>query len=80
MSADEPNQFSLTVNGTDVPGSRYGLGAGIQQNSGELIVNLSAGDTLNLRNDASTSAIGVETLAGGAQANVTASMQIEQVA
>jgi hypothetical protein len=80
VSAVEPNQFSLTVNGTAVPGSRYGSGAGTQQNSGELIVNLSAGDTVALRNDASVSAIELETLAGGTQANVTASMLIEQVA
>jgi hypothetical protein len=79
VSADEPNQFSLTVNGTVVPGSRYGSGAGTQQNSGELIVNLSAGDTLNLLNDASEAAVSLQTLAGGTQANVNASMLIEQV-
>jgi hypothetical protein len=79
VSGVEPNQFSLTVNGTVVPGSRYGSGAGTQQNSGELIVNLSAGDTLNLLNDASEAAVSLQTLAGGTQANVNASMLIEQV-
>jgi hypothetical protein len=63
-----------------VPGSRYGSGAGTQQNSGEIIVNLSAGDTVDLVNDTSDTAVTLESLAGGTQANVNASVMIEQVA
>jgi hypothetical protein len=80
VSGVEPSQFSLTDNGTVVPGSRYGSGAGTQQNSGEIIVNLSAGDTVDLVNDTSDTAVTLESLAGGTQANVNASVMIEQVA
>jgi len=42
VSATEPNQISLALNGTVVPGTTYGSGAGTQQNTGQAIVTLAA--------------------------------------
>ncbi|MCW2853107.1 MAG: hypothetical protein JWM84_2771 [Nocardioides sp.] len=79
VSANEPNQFALTRNGMVVPGSTYGSGAGTQQNSGEVLVDLEAGDVLTLRNHTSVVAVTLPTLAGGVQPNVNASLIIEKV-
>jgi hypothetical protein len=78
-SGTQVDQFALTDNGTVVPGTTYGSGAGTQQNNGQVIVNLGAGDVLNLVNHSSASAIGLATSIGGTQANVNASIVIEQL-
>lgn len=78
-SGVEPSQFTLFVDGTAVPGTTYGSGAGTQQNAGQAIVTLSAGDSLSLVNDASSAAVGLQSLAGGTQANVDASIVIQQI-
>jgi len=76
----EPGQFSLFVNGASVPGSIYGSGAGTQQNDGQVILSLLANDVLTLVNHSSASAVILQTLAGGTQTNVNASMFIERIA
>jgi len=70
----EPNQFALFVNGVPVPGSIYGSGAGTQQNTGVTMVALSTADVIELRNFSSASAVTLQTLAGGTEANVNASL------
>jgi hypothetical protein len=80
VASVEPSQFTLFVNGTPVPGSTYGSGAGTQQNSGQVLVELVAGDVLTLRNHTSAAAVTLQTLAGGTQVNVNASIMITQVA
>lgn len=80
ISAVEPNQFALFVNGVQAPGGIYGSGAGTQQNTGEVLIELTAGDVLTLRNHSSAAAVTLQTLAGGTQTNVNASMSIEQIA
>lgn len=77
VSAIEPNQFALTVNG--VPVESYGSGAGIQQNSGQGIISVLAGDVLTLRNHTSVAAITLQTLAGGTQLNANASIIIQKL-
>lgn len=57
VSGTEPNQFALFVNGVLVPGSRYGSGAGTQQNNGQVIVQLDAGDAVQLINSSSAAAV-----------------------
>jgi hypothetical protein len=79
VSATEPSQISLALNGTVVPGTTYGSGAGTQQNTGQAIVTLAAGDQLTLTNSGSASAIGLATAIGGTGANVNASLYVQQL-
>jgi hypothetical protein len=78
-SGVEPSQFALFDNGVAIAGSTYGSGAGTQQNDGQVIVTLSAGDALTLVNYSSAAAVGLQSLAGGTQANVNASILIEEI-
>ena len=80
LSGVEPNQMGLFVNGVLLPGSVYGSGAGTQLNTGQTIVNLAAGSVVTLRNHTSAAAVGLQTLAGGTQANANASVVIKQLA
>jgi len=75
----EPNQFTLFDNGVAIPGATYGSGAGTQQNDGQVIATVAAGDTLTLVNDASAAAVGLQTLAGGTATNVNASVVVEKL-
>jgi len=79
VTAVEPNQFALFVNGVVVTGTVYGSGAGTQQCNGQSIIILTAGDVLTLRNHSSTAAVGLQTLAGGTQSNVNASVIIKKL-
>jgi hypothetical protein len=80
VSATEPDQVGLFLNGVVVPGSIYGSGAGTQQNSGQVIVDLFAGDQLTLRNDTSAAAFTLSSNIGGTRANVNASILIQELA
>ncbi|OIJ17337.1 hypothetical protein BKP37_02190 [Anaerobacillus alkalilacustris] len=79
VSGVEPNQFALFLNGVEVSGTVYGSGAGTQQNNGQAIIAIAAGDILTLRNHSSTDAITLQTLAGGTQTNVNASILIRML-
>ncbi len=79
ISGVEPGQFTLFLNGAPLDGSTYGSGAGTQQNLGQTILTASAGDVLTLRNHSSAAAVTLQTLAGGTQANVNASVLIEKI-
>ena len=78
-SGTEPSQFALFLNGAEVPGSVYGSGAGTQPSTGQVIVTAAAGDVLTVRNHSAASAVGLQSLAGGTQINVNASMAIEKL-
>ena len=78
-SATEVTQFAVTVNGVPMPQATYGSGAGTQQNNGQTILDLAAGDVLGLRNHSSPAAVGLPTTMGGTQADVNASLLIEQL-
>jgi hypothetical protein len=75
----EPNQFALFLNGAQVTGTVYGSGAGTQQNNGQAIIALAANDVLTLRNHSSAAAVTLQTLAGGTQTNVNASVVIKKL-
>ena len=77
VSGVEPNQFALFDNGAPIAGTVYGSGAGTQQNTGQVIVTLAAGDVITLVNHSSASAVILQTLAGGTQTNVNASIVIK---
>lgn len=79
VSGVEPGQFTLFVNGAPAGGTTYGSGSGTQQDDGQAIVTLSASDILTLVNHSSAAAVTLQTLAGGTQTNVNASMVIEQL-
>ena len=79
VSGTEPNQFTLFVNGAPVPGATYGSGAGTQQNNGQAIFSMSAGDVLTLENHTSAAAVTLASVIGGTEANVNASIAILQL-
>ena len=76
LSGVEPSQFALFVNGAPAAGSVFGSGAGTQQNNGQVILALNAADTVTLVNHSSAAAVTLQTLAGGTQTNVNASVLI----
>ena len=80
VSAVEPNQFALFVDGLQVIGSLHGSGAGTQQNTGHALVTLPANGVLTLRNHTSAAGVTLQTLAGGTQPNVNASLLIRKIA
>jgi hypothetical protein len=79
VSGTEPSQMALFVNGTLVPGTVYGSGAGTQQNSGQAIFAAPAGAVLTVRNHTSSAAVGLATPIGGSQASSNASVTIEKL-
>ncbi len=79
VSGVEPGQFGLFVNGAAVSDTIYGSGAGTQQDNGQAILTLSASDVLTLVNHSSAAAVTLQTLAGGTQVNVNASIVITKV-
>jgi hypothetical protein len=79
ISAVEPNQFSLFLNGAPVAGGVYGSGAGTQQNHGSVILAMAAGDVVTVRNHSSAAAVTLQSLAGGTQVNANASITIKKL-
>ncbi|QBB71508.1 collagen-like protein [Pseudolysobacter antarcticus] len=79
ISAVEPNQFALTVNGVPVAAAIYGSGAGTQQSSGQAIISTNVGDNITLRNHTSAAAVTLQPLAGGTQQNVNASILLRKL-
>jgi hypothetical protein len=75
----EPNQFTLMDNGAPVPGGTYGSGAGTQQNNGQVVLHLAVGDVLTVENQGSVAAVTLQSLTGGTQNNVNASLTVEQL-
>lgn len=76
VSGAEPSQFALFLNGALVAGSIYPSGAGTQQNNGQVILLMGAGDSLTLRSHSSSSPVTLTTPIGGTQASVNASISI----
>lgn len=79
VSGVESSQMALFLNGVLIPGTVYGSGAGTQQNAGQAIASIGAGDVLTVRNHTSSAAVGLQALAGGTQANANASVVIEKL-
>ena len=79
VSGVEPGQFAIFVNGAMAAGTVYGSGAGTQQNSGQAIITLAANDVLTLVNHSSAAAVTLQTLAGGTQGNVNASIVAQKL-
>jgi hypothetical protein len=81
VSGTEPNQFGLFLNGGLVAGSVYGSGAGTQQNTGQAILAIGAGDVLTLVNHTSAAAVTLAgaTPIGGTVLAVNASILIQKL-
>jgi hypothetical protein len=81
VSGTQPCQFALFVNGTLVPESVYGSGAGTQQNTGQAIIAIDANDIVTLRNHTSAAAVSLAASPpiGGAAAAVNASVLLEKL-
>jgi hypothetical protein len=79
ISAVEPSQYTAFLNGVAITGTTYGSGAGTQQNNGQAIIAAAAGDVLTIRNHTSAAVSTLQTLAGGTEANVNASVIIEKL-
>jgi len=80
VSGVQSTQFALFLNGVPIPGTVYGSGAGTQQDTGQAIIAIVAADVLTLRNHTSSApATTLQTLAGGTQINVNASVVIKKL-
>ncbi len=75
----EPNQFALFDNGAPLAGATFGSSAGTDTTVGDTMVQLDAGDVLTLRNHSSSTAVTLQTLAGGTQINVNASLTVQRL-
>jgi hypothetical protein len=73
------SQIGLFVNGTLVPGSIYGSGAGTQQNTGQAVVTVAAGAVLTIRNHTTAAAVDLATPIGGTQATANASVVVAKI-
>jgi len=80
VTSNNPNQFTIFVNGVANTSTTYGSGAGTQTNIGQAILTLGAGDVITLVNHSTGSGIILQTLAGGTAVNVNASILIERIA
>jgi hypothetical protein len=80
VSATEPNQMALFLDGTAIAGTTYGSGAGTQQSTGQAIFTAPAGSVLTLRNHTSSAAVGLATPIGGTQPSANASLVIVRLA
>ena len=79
LTGQQSNQFALFINGTLFPGTIYGSNSTNQQNTGFSIIQVASPVTLTLRNHTSSGSVSLETLAGGTEANVTASILIQRL-
>ncbi len=79
VTAVEPNQFAIYVNGNPIPSSIYGSGAGTQQNNGSTVLPLSSGDLVQLRNPSTASDVTLQGQAGGSEANVNAAVTFRRL-
>lgn len=78
VSGDELNQFTLFINGVAAISTIYGSGSVLQQNNGQSILVITAGDVLTLVNHTSATPVTLG-VTGGVLANVNASILINRV-
>jgi hypothetical protein len=81
VSAVERNQMAVFINGAASPGGGYESADAGQQNTGQMIVAVTAGSVLTIRNHTSPGAVHLQNTAGGsALLAVDASVLIERLA
>lgn len=79
MAGVKSSQFTIFVNGAVVAGAIYGSGVGTQPNPEMIIISATVGDVITLRNHSSAADVTLQTLAGGTEANATASILIQKI-
>ncbi|PGR55025.1 hypothetical protein COC49_30485 [Bacillus cereus] len=81
LTVSQTNQFSFALNGTPIPGGRYGAGTNHIQNIGRVAFTVTTvPSTLTLINNTSTPAnVTLANNEGGSLTVVTASISISQV-
>jgi hypothetical protein len=67
VEADRVNQFALFLNGALIPGTIYSVGAANIQNTGNIIVAITAPATLTIRNHTSFTPVSLLENIGGTQ-------------
>ena len=75
----QENQFSVFVNGVSAAGSRYGSQINQQETTGSLLINLNAGDVVELNNTGSAASTNLPANAGGTLSSVNASILIQKL-
>jgi hypothetical protein len=70
----------LTINGVSVAGAIFGTDDNSQQNGGQAIISVAAGQVMTIRNQSTTLSILLDNTAGGTATNVDASIVIERLA
>lgn len=79
VQGDRVNQFALFLNDDLIPGTIYSVGAANIQNTGRVIVSITAPAIISIRNHTSFSPITLETLIGGTQDQVNAAVLIRRI-
>jgi hypothetical protein len=75
----EPNMFTLLQNGTPIASITYEFATSSQQNPGLVMITASAGDILTLKNQTSSEAVTLQTMADGIQLFANASILIRKI-
>lgn len=76
VSATTASQIAVFQNGIAAAGSRYGSGVGSAQNTGSVIVSVTAGDVIQLTNSGSSAGLNLPANIGGSQSASNASVVI----
>lgn len=79
VSANQVSQISVYVNGVSSTGSRYGTNTTNTQNNGFVIVNLVAGDVVQLNCTGSAASLNLNANVGGTLSAVNASIMITKM-
>ncbi len=81
VAGADANQFGLFLNDTLVSGTIYGSGNTNQQNTGQAVISVNdpIPSVLNLRNHTSNTPVALQSVQGGNEANVTASISIQRL-
>ena len=75
----QPNMFTLMQNGTPISSITYEFETGNQRNPGLVMITASAGDVLTLRNQTSSEAVTLQTMADEIQSFANASILIRKI-
>ncbi|HBR34485.1 MAG TPA: collagen-like protein, partial [Firmicutes bacterium] len=79
VQADRVNQFAIFLGGSLVPGTIYSVGAANIQNTGKVLVPITAPTTVSIRNHTSFSPVSLQTEIGGTQDQVNAAVLIRRL-
>ena len=79
VQADRVNQFAIFLGGSLVPGTIYSVGAANIQNTGKVLVSITAPATVSIRNHTSFSPVSLQTEIGGTQDQVNAAVLIRRL-